>query len=102
MNGGRNEPRLKATGLWAKSSVKGGQYLTGRLSGVKVLSLENRDRKTDDEPSHHLFFVEAAPRQGAQKRGQDRVRDHQAPLPGNTTPPRRPPTGDDEVPPWER
>jgi hypothetical protein len=26
-----NSPMLKATGLWAKTSVKGGQYLTGRL-----------------------------------------------------------------------
>jgi hypothetical protein len=29
-----NSPMLKAAGLWAKSSVKGGQYLTGRLGGV--------------------------------------------------------------------
>ena len=63
-----NGPMLKAAGLWAKSSVKGGQYLTGRLGGVKVLVLENRDRKGEDDPSHHLFFVEAVPRQGAQER----------------------------------
>jgi hypothetical protein len=37
-------PMLKAAPLWAKTSVKGGQYLTGRLGGVKVLVLENRDR----------------------------------------------------------
>jgi hypothetical protein len=36
MSGGRNEPMLKAVGLWAKTSVKGGWYLTGRLGGVKV------------------------------------------------------------------
>ena len=52
-------PMLKAAGLWAKTSVKGGQYLTGRLGGVKVLIMENRDRQTDDDPSHHLFFTEA-------------------------------------------
>jgi hypothetical protein len=52
MSGERGGPMLKAAGLWAKSSAKGGQYLTGRLGGVKVL--ENRDRKSDDEPSHHL------------------------------------------------
>jgi hypothetical protein len=85
MNGGRNEPRLKATGLWAKSSVKGGQYLTGRLGGVKVLSLENRDRQTDDDPSHHLFFVEAAPRQGSQERGDGHAG-----------------AGREDGPPWER
>src|SRR4029453_7850123 len=65
-----NSPMLKAAGLWAKSSVKGGQYLTGRLGGVKVLILENRDRKSDDDPSHNLFFVEAPDRrQLAQERG---------------------------------
>ena len=40
-----NSPMLKAAGLWAKTSVKGGQYLTGRLGGVKVLVMENRDRQ---------------------------------------------------------
>ena len=69
MSGGSNGPMLKAAGLWAKSSVKGGQYLTGRLGGVKVLVMENRDRQGDDDPSHHLFVVEAAPRQGSQERG---------------------------------
>jgi hypothetical protein len=64
-----NSPMLKAAGLWAKSSVKGRQYLTGRLGGVKVLVMENRDRKSDDDPSHHLFFVEAPDRrQGATER----------------------------------
>src|SRR5687767_4503843 len=47
---GNNGPMLKAVGLWAKSSVKGGQYFTGRLGGVKVLVLENRDRQGNDDP----------------------------------------------------
>ena len=77
-----NSPMLKAAGLWAKTSVKGGQYLTGRLGEVKVLVLENRDRQGDDDPSHHLFFAEAPPRQGAQERGEGpdhpgRARRHQ-------------------------
>jgi hypothetical protein len=68
-----NSPMLKATGLWAKTSVKGGQYLTGRLGGVKVLVMENRNRQSDDDPSHHLFFVEAPDRrQGDQERAQER------------------------------
>jgi hypothetical protein len=105
---GNNGPMLKAAGLWAKSSAKGGQYLTGRLGGVKVLILENRDRKGDDEPSHHLFFVEAPDRRpGGQERGQDRgqrTADWQAPLPRNDPPRSRPPAGDslDDGPPWER
>src|SRR3954471_10506547 len=69
----KNSPMLKAAGLWAKSSVKGGQYLTGRLDGVKVLVMENRERKSDDDPSHTLFFVEAADRrQDGQQRPQER------------------------------
>jgi hypothetical protein len=73
MNNASNGPMLKAAGLWAKTSVKGGQYLTGRLGGVKVLILENRERKTDDDPSHTLFFVEAPDRrQGAAERPQER------------------------------
>jgi hypothetical protein len=72
-NGQKNSPMLKAAGLWAKSSVKGGQYLTGRLGGVKVLVMENRDRKSDDDPSHSLFFVEAPDRrQGGQQVAQER------------------------------
>jgi hypothetical protein len=133
MNGNANNgPMLKAAPLWAKSSAKGGQYLTGRLGGVKVLVLENRDRKSDDEPSHHLFFVEAQPRpdrrEGAQERGDgqrgasmppDRQRpstpqrnsiqghagagaDWQAPLRRDGS--SRQPAGDslDDGPPWER
>ena len=73
MNNANNGPMLKAAGLWQKTSVKGGQYLTGRLGGVKVLVMENRDRQSDDDPSHHLFFVEAADRrQGAAERPQER------------------------------
>ena len=69
----KNSPMLKAAGLWAKSSVKGGQYLTGRLGGVKVLILENRDRQSDDDPSHHLFFAEAPERrQGGPQAAQER------------------------------
>jgi hypothetical protein len=74
MNGNsNNSPMLKAAGLWAKTSVKGGQYLTGRMGGLKVLIMENRDRQNDDDPSHHLFVTEAPDRrqagqQGAQER----------------------------------
>jgi hypothetical protein len=80
---GSNSPMLKAASLWAKTSVKGGQYLTGRLGGVKVLIFENRDRKSDDEPSHHLFFVEAQPRQDRTEPRQGQ----QLPLRRNDSPP---------------
>ena len=45
MNNASNSPKpspmLKATGLWQKTSVKGGQYLTGRWGALKVLIMEN-------------------------------------------------------------
>jgi hypothetical protein len=91
-NAQKNSPMLKAAGLWAKSSVKGGQYLTGRLCGVKVLILENRDRQSDDDPSHHLFFAEAPDRrQGAGERPQERFG-------GAGHPPRTPQTASGDRP----
>src|SRR3954467_5084149 len=85
-NSPKPSPLLKAAGLWAKTSVKGGQYLSGRLGGVKVLIMENRDRQTDDDPSHTLFFVEPADRrQGAGERAQERSGGA-----GATNPPRTP------------
>jgi hypothetical protein len=72
-NGPKPSPLLKAAHLWAKSSVKGGQYLTGRWGALKVLVMENRDRKSDDDPSHILFFTEAPDRrQDAGERAQER------------------------------
>jgi hypothetical protein len=88
MSNANNGPMLKAAGLWQKTSVKGGQYLTGRLGGVKVLVMENRDRQSDDDPSHHLFFVEAPDRrQGAAERPQERFGGR-----GGPETPRTPPT----------
>src|SRR3954465_433343 len=87
MNGNSNSgPMLKATGLWAKTSVKGGQYLTGRWGALKVLVMENRDRKGDDDPSHVLLFTEAPDRrQGTTERPQERSGGA-----GATHPPRTP------------
>jgi hypothetical protein len=108
-NGQKYTPMLKAGGLWAKTSAKGGRYLSGRLGGVKVLILANRDRQNDNDPSHHLFFVEAPDRrQGGQERGGGQ----QAPAEPRTNPkPSQPQQSgsqthaiaeDDDVPPWER
>jgi hypothetical protein len=73
MNNASNGPMLKAAGLWQKTSVKGGQYLTGRMGGLKILIMENRDRKSDDDPSHHLLVAEAPDRrQGTGERPQER------------------------------
>jgi hypothetical protein len=98
-------PKPTPAGLWAKTSVKGSQYLTGRLGGLKALVMENRDRQNDEDPSHHLFFVEAPDRRQG---GQERDNGQQAPLTSS-----RPSqlqqsgsqthaTAEDDVPPWER
>ena len=102
---------LKADGLWARTSAKGGRYLSGQLGGMKVLIMPNRDRQNDDDLSYHLFFffVEAPDRrQGGQERGGGQ----QAPAEPQTNPkPSQPQQSgsqthaiaeDDDVPPWER
>jgi hypothetical protein len=105
MNNAGNSPMMKVTGLWAKTSVKGGQYLTGRLGGVKVLVMENRDRQSDDDPSHHLFFAEAPDRrQGAQERPQERGEGPRAPNPPRAPkgPPQPQRSGGGDAPKWAR
>lgn len=59
MNG---SPLLRATGLWLRTSARGGEYLVGRLGGLKVLVLANRDKVADDDPTHVLYFAEPAER----------------------------------------
>src|SRR5262249_43430153 len=57
-----NGPLLKAAGLWQKTSAKGNEYFIGGLGGVKILILANADRSTERDPTHSLFFAEAANR----------------------------------------
>jgi hypothetical protein len=104
-----NSPMMKTTGLWAKFSVKGGRYLTGRLGGVKVLILANKDRQSDNDPSHILYFGDGEKlRQSAQDRGGE-AKASQAPRTSQR--PSQPQRSgfqahaiaeDDDVPPWER
>ena len=50
---------LKAAKLWRKTSKNGNDYFVGRLGGVKVLVMENRDHQSENDPTHFLFFAEA-------------------------------------------
>jgi hypothetical protein len=55
---------LRAAGLWRKTSAAGNEYFAGRLGGVKIIILSNRDRgKDDSQPTHYLFFVDGESRQ---------------------------------------
>jgi hypothetical protein len=51
-------PLLKAAGLWRKKSASGNEYFVGRLGGVRIVILQNRDAARDSEPDFHLFFAE--------------------------------------------
>jgi hypothetical protein len=55
--------KLKAANLWLKTSAAGNVYFAGRLGGVKVLILENRARAGENDPTHHLFFVDGEKRE---------------------------------------
>jgi hypothetical protein len=55
-------PMLQAAKLWEKTSAKGNVYLIGRLGGMRILILRNRDAGSDGEPDWHLFFTDGAPR----------------------------------------
>jgi hypothetical protein len=104
-NGQKFTPMLKAGRLWAKTSAKGGQYLSGRLGGVKVLILANHDRQSDNDPSHILYFVDSGDRrQGAQDRGggQRAPQTHQTPPQPQRSGSQLHAGADDDVPPWER
>jgi hypothetical protein len=53
-------PSLTACKLWAKTSAKGVQYFTGRMGGLRVTILPNRDKTSDTDASHVMLFGEAA------------------------------------------
>jgi len=52
---------LKAAGLWKRTSQRGADYFAGRLGSVKIVILENRDRKAENDPTHWLWFTEPTP-----------------------------------------
>jgi hypothetical protein len=51
-------PMLRAANLWEKTSARGNTYYVGRLGGVKIVILANRDRENNNAPTHHLYFAE--------------------------------------------
>jgi len=51
---------LQAARLWAKTSKAGQPYMIGRLGGLRVMVMPNRDRQNDRDPTH-LLLVGPAP-----------------------------------------
>ena len=66
MSGNRpnGRPPMVLTRLWVKTSSKGNRYLTGRLGAMKILIMENRDRKGDDDATHVLMLAEPGEKLG--------------------------------------
>jgi hypothetical protein len=106
---------LKLTGLWLRTSERTGKpVMSGRLGGAKIVILENRDRRSDDDPSHILFLSEpsaapgdrrrvgnAAPRDRAARQGAQRLYEPQGNHVGRHRPERATVANDffdDEIP----
>lgn len=48
---------LQAARLWEKTSAKGSKYMAGRLGGVKILILANRDYVENDPVNGHTHSL---------------------------------------------
>jgi hypothetical protein len=60
---GHSSALLQAAKLWEKTSGKGTRYMQGRLGGVKVLIMPNRDYVEGDQANGHthiLFFADGS------------------------------------------
>lgn len=57
----RTSPPFVAAKLYSRTSRDGKKYLSGRLGGVRVLIMPNRDKQCDSDPSYMLLFAEASP-----------------------------------------
>lgn len=62
---GNGSRLIKAAGLWRKTSAAGNEYLTGRLGGLRVLIMPNKDKTTDADATHVLLIGEAGERKPA-------------------------------------
>lgn len=91
-------PMLQAAKLWEKTSAAGNTYLIGRLGGVRVLILRNRDAGTDGEPDWNLFFADGAPRQEEEVSTNPRRRPPYRHQQREVSPPSDPRPFNDEIP----
>jgi hypothetical protein len=59
-----SSPLLQAARLWEKTSPAGTRYMQGRLGGVRVVILPNRDHAEGDPENSHthvMFFQDGTP-----------------------------------------
>jgi hypothetical protein len=87
-------PMLRATGPWKRTSAKGADYFAGRLGGVKIVILENRESgRTESDPTHYLFFAEPTSPTGNSAQRHDGARPTPAPRQSPYSTRRRPVNG---------
>jgi hypothetical protein len=67
-------PLLNPARLWQRTSARGTTYMSGRLGGVRIVIMPNRDFAEDDSANNHthiLYFQDgssSAPRPAATER----------------------------------
>jgi hypothetical protein len=54
-----NPPLIPACRLWKKQSAAGQSYLAGRLGGLRVLVMANKERQSDQDHTHVLLITAA-------------------------------------------
>jgi len=81
-----DDPLFEACRLFKKTSANGHTYLVGRMGGVRVLVMANRQRQGDDDATHTLLFSRATRREAAPK----------SEAPKSEAPPLRRPNGKSE------
>ena len=54
---------VRLSGLWRSETRNGQPMLSGSLGGARLVVLPNDRRRSDKDPSHHLFLAQAQPRQ---------------------------------------
>ncbi len=80
---------LQAARLWERTSAKGTRYISGRLGGVKLVILPNRDHVEGDPVNSHthtLFFQDGSstsPRPAERAPAEPRERTRKADRPDN-------------------
>jgi hypothetical protein len=88
---------LQAARLWERTSARGTRYMSGRLGGVRVVIMPNRDFAAADPTNSHthiLYFQDGTP---TQARPAERVpAEKREPRPRQA--PRGGPIDDDPVP----
>jgi hypothetical protein len=75
-----SSPLLQAARLWERTSARGTRYMSGRLGGVRVVILPNRDYVEGDQVNGHthtLFFQDGS---STQPRPAERTATERAPM----------------------